>query len=369
MEIDYDHGSANSTRCWLLSDRIQSSSRLLLAACLLAACSQQATNPDGVDGSTTDPSCDPLLYSLGPIPAPHGLHEAPQWLDRGIDFARPAGQRWRTQFWLPWDLNDQQLYVVDPGGPIHLRLRSKLGADFAPAVTARMIVFVDGRQVQIRAADGSVLHLDFTVVDGLDDRTVSIAGDQLHVGLNHVQFFLHYGQQPSIPVTTAFPLTVLVGEKATSPDEPDTDLPKSGAFEPGFRTRAWWTHPTLGKLQLLYYDFLPLDGKSLAINLTLQAQPLTLTCGDESAFDKFAVVALLDGQTIPLGGNERLIATLRDGGEREFGFSLNLPKDGVPHELLILQLSGLGRPSRLKGGRLFPNWVPLPGIVSLVHWQ
>lgn len=95
----------------------------------------------------------------------------------------------------------------------------------------------------------------------------------------------------------------------------------------------------------------------------------TLTCGDESAFDKFAVVALLDGKALPLGGKERLIATLRDGDERELGFSLNLPKDGAPHELLILQLSGLGRLSRLKGKRFLPHWVPPPGIVSLVHWR
>lgn len=349
-------------------------SYFLLGTLLLAACSQDPAavtvglDASSLDADATDPSCDPSRYLLGPVQQRHGASEAPEWIDRGIDFARPDGRAIATQYWLPWDVNDLQVYAVESGASMFLRLRSMLGSEWPSVVPARLLAFVDSKPARVTLGLATATHLDFQIHDGLDDRVIELAKDQLHTGLNTVQFYVHYGQQPFDPLRTTFALSVAVGEP-TIQEESDSDLKGGTAFEPGYLTRAWWTHPSVGQLPFYLLDFLPFDGTEFPVRLTLQAQPRTLLCSDPSAYDKFAIVALLDGVSFPLGAQEHLVATLKDGEEREYTFNLRLPKDGLQHEFIILQLSGLGRPARLTGGRGLPNWVPPPGVVSYVQWQ
>ncbi len=69
-----------------------------------------------------------------------------------MDFARPAGQRWRTQFWLPWDLNDQQLYVVEPGGGT-FAAKADHGAGYAPFSLALGALRGDGAPIDLVIAN------------------------------------------------------------------------------------------------------------------------------------------------------------------------------------------------------------------------
>ena len=341
---------------------------LLVGALALAGCDER-----GPDAPLLQ--CDRSLWGaewsddgLPPPPA------APEWIvTREIPFDRPDGHTDTTHFWLPWDVNRRQFYPLREGEDVHVRVRFMSGTAYEPDGTGHLRVFVNGWPAELRHAGELVRDAHVPLVEGLGEMTVSIPREQLQGGLNAVHLYARYDYSPRISFAheyeSIWAFSVANGGVEDVEALEDTPWTEEADADRGYWTRAFW-EDEVGALRPLsrLVEGAPAGRGPFPVILRVQANPNAELCGDPATAGTFALVGLLDGERVPLGEHERIVATMTPGTQRVFRFDLELPEDGRPHVFEIVSLEGLGRPARLAGGDLYPPWATGGELISVIRW-
>jgi hypothetical protein len=81
-----------------------------------------------------------------------------------------------------------------------------------------------------------------------------------------------------------------------------------------------------------------------------------------------AIVALLDGVTVPVSGLPLAHLSVGAGTSLEVPVEVRgLPRDGLAHELAIYLVHGDGQPSEIAPGRPHPSYRP-PQRIAIARW-
>lgn len=342
---------------------------LLVGAAALSACGDETPGEPPLQ-------CDRSLWEaewsddgLPPPPA------APEWMvTREIPFGQPDGHRRMTHFWLPWDVNRRQFYPLRDGEDVHVRVRFMSGTAYEPDGTGHLRVFVNGWPAHLRHAGELVRDAHVQLVEGLGEMTVSIPREQLQDGLNAVHLYARYDYSPRISFAheyeSIWAFSVANGGVEVTEALEDTPWTEEAEAARGYATLAFWEDEVWGVTRPFsrLVEGAPAGRGPFPVSLHVQAHPAAELCGDPATAGTFALVGLLDGEPVPLGEHERIVATMTPGTQRVFRFDLELPEDGRPHVFEIVSLEGLGRPARLAGGDLYPPWRTGGELVSVVRW-
>ncbi len=142
-------------------------------------------------------SCDPTQVTRE---APRPADEPPAWVPPPPGaLEHPGVPHWiATHFWLPWDYEHRQLYPIAPEGTVYIRLQYRVAPQFAEPLSARLIVFVDGKVTPFDRADGETVTLERTaLVDRQGETSISLPAERFQDGLSTVQVYVHYHAGPS----------------------------------------------------------------------------------------------------------------------------------------------------------------------------
>ncbi len=323
-----------------------------------------AASCDRFGAGLEDPCIPPEFY----FGEPHA--DPPEWIDPPrrypIAFERPDSG-WLVHFWLPWNLNRESAYVIEGDESVFVRMRIMLGPNF-DSESDRIIVFVDGRVVPIRFEGETRTQTLIPMEDGLADVTIEIPSEAFGEGLStvHVYHRLWFGHRwARIGGINYF--SVLRGPVPDWHDPatwPGSDAPLAPqAFQRGYlpslmtpvgidRNRAWAPEP------LIFHGHERYDGEQLYIRMQSGAP-----CDRE--VDHYAMVALLDGEQVPIGDRDVLYATQRSGEAGRFDFTFHIPEGSHMWELLYL--TGMGRPTRGHGEvSPFLPWLATSRMVTTV---
>jgi len=334
---------------------------------LSSACSCQSA----VEGPHAA-SCDATqIERVDPRPADEppewAPEELPPWLSPGSLERRPDGTSFLSLFRLPWDYGHRQLYPIASGGKVYLRVRYLVGTGYSDPLSARLIVFVDGKVTPFDRADGETVRVQRTPLhDGRGEASISLPAERFSPGLSTVHVFVRVqagsGWQPG---TAFYDFTVQKGSyqihefAETSGYEPVSHHVSQGI------TRAYWEDTAHDReWQLVYSASLPNPRGPLPVTLRVQAYH-EFACPHLE--DQFAIVALLDGERVPLAGHDEIFAKMAKGEQREFRYDLDLPRDGREHLYELVYLPSLGYPTRGPDGHP-GGWNQGPSVVSYIHW-
>jgi hypothetical protein len=314
---------------------------------------------------TTSSAClPPTVCEDDDVVFPAPRTGEPEWVVSPTAFVRPVSGV-ATHVWLPWDYNRQPVYPVNEGEPVVFRVRPMVAQSYV-GDRARVMVFVEGRLTAVRADEGleSEVH-EVPLVDNVGHVSLQVPPSALSPGFNTIQVVVGFHLDGRWAIMTTQKLfTALVG----SPSErvyADTPMEDSSShFRPGYRSELVWTTPSGTESLLLWHrERLPVNPVPVTLRLQM-AWPALRDCDEEV---RFAVVALLDGRPVPIGGHDRIVATMRWGEQRTLRFDLDLPQDDGPHRYELFYLPSLGRPARRPDGGV-PTWVGGVASLAVIQW-
>lgn len=312
-------------------------------------------------GCASSPDCGGEEAS---VPAPH--EGAPEWVPSPtVVVARPPGTQVATHVWLPWDYNRQSVYPIDVGQSAFVRVRPMAGVGFATADLARITVFVEGRLATVRYRGTESRQVPVELVNGLGDVTIELPSEVLPEGLDTVQVVVGFHVDGAWAVTTTQTLFTVLSGSETAREYVDTVLEDTSSdYREGFRSGLTWRTPSGTESALLWQrERIPVD--PVPVTLRLQAATSVQRCPE--ATDRFALVALLDGEPVSMGANERIVADMHGGEQRTLRFDLDLPQDEGPHRYELFYLPSLGRAARTGSGG-GAVWAREPASVAVIQW-
>ncbi|MFO0682567.1 MAG: hypothetical protein U0234_10970 [Sandaracinus sp.] len=296
----------------------------------------------------------------------------PVWLDRGVEFRRPVGRGYDTQFWLPFDYNERDAYYVASDGPgIAVRVRFMTGMELPPDGQARVQIFVDG--VLARLGESGVASAAAPLDDGLGELTVTVAAGQFPRGRSRVHVRARYDFS-----TSGHPR--VYDDYATFTVLRDTaDAPAPPRVTPGFVPASH--DPTAACASI----FLPAgDGWVEVPSAGVLVEPAAPTRlrlrvqADTSArsssqcgvmVDAIAVAVLLDGEMVETLGDARIVAHVERDRPQSVDFSLESAAGPGDHTLEFVYLPGLARPSRRVGTAAPSPWSASASTIATIRWH
>ncbi len=292
---------------------------------------------------------------------PQPLGAVPEWYGSGYE-SRPIGGGFYVRSLLPWTYGRESVYSVQRGDPARVRLSFAAGTeDVTTAVT--LFVLVEGRAIEV-LADGLLgRRVEVGFEGGLGAVEIEIPPGALAPGLNQVDLLYFGHRRGNWRLFVGTPFTVANGsiEPQTYEDTPDL---AAGTYVPNQPTSAFRNVPLAPAAEEAPFgSWTPAVG-SLAdptpVILRIQASSLWATCprseDEEPRLDRVMVVGFRDLEPEPLGGLDRLVATLPVGEQRVYRYDMALFPAGEQHNYTAVVLSGFGRPARMNDGIEAP-WV------------
>ena len=356
-----------------MSERFGWQLALAALAALSAGCDGSPVEP-ALDGGHCDPTSRDLVWDVDGLPEPGAPLE---WRERPA--LEPQDRKMvLVENHLPWDLNDRQAYYLRPGDAgFRARFPFVVGLGWPNAETLEFRLFIDAElatfEVDGESVDRAVVPLS---AEGLGSLEVLIPFERFSPGMNHLHFIVtldagerDHPETPRVFTTGGFALTV--AREAATPASEWNDTPgwREADAMPGAPPTLSYVNTDGETRYLIMRPERPrISGSRLDLTLHLQRDPNALICATP-VDDTFAIVALLDGEQITLGGHRQIIATLAPGEAREFQFSIDLPDTEGAHRLEVHALPGLGRPARLAGRRRMPPWPVLVRTITDFTWQ
>lgn len=342
----------------------------IVAALAYAGCDAGDSARDAGAPAHCDRSQWTLAWDEEGLPPPGAPLEWPpppefEWDDRGVTMT----------YVYPWDQKGRQAYYLRRGDDgFHARFGLWVGRDLADTTHVFVDFFLNAERIPV-IVDGSEVHrATVSIVDGRGDVEVFIPYEQFRPGMNNLHLVRSIRtnkrfREPFSPVEPLGGWSITVARDAAAPATEWTGTPglRPGVYRPG--RGAHVTYVNRDGDEDAFIGAPRVDGSTLRATLRLQRTPSTLPC-DPPVNDTFAVLAVLDGEHVPIAGHDRIIATLAEGEARELDFELELPTTPGEHTFYLAYLPGLGRPAELQGRRN-PQSVPWPFHIgmSLVSWE
>ncbi|RZO56043.1 MAG: hypothetical protein EVA89_25040 [Sandaracinaceae bacterium] len=255
--------------------------------------------------------------------------------------------------------------------PLQLSLGLSVGTDISSVPrTVRILAMVNGRIGRVRRADGEWEDvLAIAQPSGVTSlvSTIEIERGGFEEGLNSLSL-VYVIETPTSATTVrtgTFPnLNVFIHRTGRASLVPDND---SLELSTEVRLRRRPSFVTLGEdgrmvAHLQDPDLLEPEG----LWVHAQSTDVLADCGNDNAM---SVIALLDGQPIPLGPEGATSVLVSIGPTERLAFrlpTLDLPSD-AGHSLLLLRVEGVGHPFEADDGWLSP-WVSFRPQLFLLEW-
>jgi len=307
-----------------------------------------------IDAAVCNPDLSFLSTEFGTI----GPYAEPR---PSVPFVRPDGNSLTVEVLLePWEVSNYNQYWLHPdASEVRVRLRWMLG--LARPDTGRVLVrtFINGHS----PAEPEAAVADVT--DGLAEHTLHLPSELFPRGRStlHVYSRVIQGERLSSDFTAMFPVEVY--RESMELLEPVAESTGFVVQDADANRRSYVIDRVAGfPFDAVTYP--PTDG---VYSLDIHVQNAVGDIADCNESDTIAIVGLLDGEPISIGGSPALVTTVSSGDQHVFSVDVHgLPEDGEIHTLQILELGSIGRVlSDAWGG--FTPWGSVTRPVANAEWN